>query len=670
MPIRVSPRIGPGALFVVSSIALALLVLGMPISAGAQQGGRSPVELAAAVGFNGAYVPGEVTPVRVRLDYQGDGLSGELVLRQTFSKPLGESKTMEVRRPVSLGSSARKRFEFYLPLSDSPPEGGGDPRLIVRFVAQDRVMAERTVELTSPQRSASLVLMLATSGYLSVLPTGEQVEQLDVEHIPSDWRGLSSVERIYLARVDTQGATSDQRRALTQWLARGGELVVLAGENAYLQDAAWLAELLPFRLHEVRPAAELGLRMEGRVTVGRAAGRIVYRAGHVPLLIRGSRGQGVVVYSALALSGASEVEQAIWTQLDPNRVESSAPSSIRPEAEGMAFERPELGRELFAVMTVPYPSKLWFAGLLTAYVAGIGLLSLWMLRRSEGISWGARESGNGGGQKGRGTGWRVLLVMLIGVGAMTGGTLAYLARPAFTNWAHSLEMGVIWGEERTAIAHEEGWYSVLSKRRLSADWSIGRGTMVLPQGASDLLLRVTSEGQRLQLPAGELSQRRQEDFYYERFRPLGVRVQFEQEQASVKMPQVRVYNKSRWQLEDAVIVWRSGGSPTMAGKLLDSGIYYLFGDLAPGKAREMGLSEVGATSWLRSHDGNSGTSFERRVKRALFDRVRARWTGDHEWVMLAWVRQDSIGAIQREHRRVLKLLVLTSESEVPKGKGT
>jgi len=571
-------------------------LLGWLISMLPNVNAQAQLTLEVEVGLGGRFLPDHHTPIRVRIIYDGPPLTGELILRQRSQQRLEGVRTIELRRPVRLGGKARPLYESYLPLSDAPPPGGDEPELVAVLESQGHKVASRRVVLTDLVSPEPLVLMLSDGGYLKVLPTGERVISLTAEQLPEDWRGYAGVRRIYLGRFNLGLIEPSKREALSKWLIRGGELVVLAGQNAYLQDVPWLEEILPFHVEDVRWIEELG----AHVAVGRGSGEVLHSEAGLALLLRGRVGLGRIYFSALDLRGRSEAEKAIWKALTPERIERPRPL--------------QLGPELFSKMELIYPDKLMLGGLLVLYLAGIGLFSLWTLRNPQ---W---------------SGWRVLIIVSAWLGLFSAGFFAYLKRPEFSSRVQALEIGIIWGMAG-GDALLQGWYSALAKQAGSLELAFGPDTLLLPLGGTSYRLRQGSEQVLRFLPGMEAGSTGH--LYFEEVLPLQVTVELGEGRL------IRVRNGSSWPLRD-VVFWREG-------------IYYPLGDLAGGGAREEVISGLGANSWLKA----DGWGFEQQVKWSIFKAAQAELERlKPKWMLLGWMERPSLKLHPAEDRWIVKLLVL------------
>ena len=265
------------------------------------------LDVRAALGFSGAFRLGHWAPLTVTLDNRGADLSGDLELLVPDGDALGGSPvTRTHRRPVDLPGDSRKRFHFTVFLkSFSRP-------LVVRVRAGGRTVAGQAISLRSGVTNARMVLALGRDLDLDYL-NDEAGRRLRVlyprpERLPNHWAGYDGVAALILHGTSLEGLHARQYQALVKWLAGGGVLAVSGGPDYTLLRTPRLADLLP--------GVPLGLvRLPGGPATGgshgpprsapgpfhvnllaRFEGRVLHRAGEVPLVIERRFGQGRVLY--------------------------------------------------------------------------------------------------------------------------------------------------------------------------------------------------------------------------------------------------------------------------------------------------------------------------------------------------------------------------------------
>ncbi len=606
-----------------------LLLLTFASGAGSTALAQSGPTLNVEVGFQGTFAEGQTTPVGVEIDHEGVPIDGQLVVRQTWRPLMDAPRTIEARRAVTLGPKARLRYVFHLPLYAEPPPGGESPEISVELLSNGQSLARRTVALENARRS-KLILMASQSGYLQELPTGEATLQLNGDELPDDWRAYDGVKRLYVGRLDVPGLGSGQRRAIRRWVASGGELIVLSGENAFRHDAGWLVDLVPFRVESVESLSAF----KARAALGEPRGEVVYAEQGHPLLTRWRVGRGEVWFSALSLTRNGATQDEVWSRLTSGRTEQARP-----------FER---GADLFRRMPLRYPDKMILAGVFAVYLLGIGLSMLWALRRTPWSSGGRADASaatSDDDPAGRAGPNRLWVGMVLWIGLTAAFVVGYGSQSGFSERVQGFETGILWGSSRAELMHVSTGHSAIAKRRLRPEWTLPDRTAVTPLQNTDVA--ITDSGTVVAPLAGTLPAKRIYDVALESVRPLDVRVE-PRDDSAVRPDQLRVYNESHFDLRES-IVWQRGA-------------YYAgpSAPIAPGEQASVDLSDAASAAqpWFPGNGRTGG--FRPQAKGAVFDAVdrRLRERGD-PWALLAWVRESGVAVHANEYRQTWRLLVVT-----------
>lgn len=638
-------------------ICVACLSLG--ITAVAEYPVGAETQLSVELGFHDRFVVDRTTRVRVQIRHEGPLLEGELVLWQTIEKPLAETRTVEVRRPVRLAPGARPVYEVYIPLASlSPPEGTG-PELHVELFSGGVPVAEVVVALEDRARFDPFVLLVGEGGYPRLLPTGERVEELRPEELPRDWRAYDGVRRVYLGRVALGRLLPEQKRALEKWLASGGEVILLGGSNFLLQDDPWLHKFLPLEVKEVRHVEAL----DRMAVLGVPQGEVLYQVGQHPLVLRRTWGLGRVYFSTVDLRGASEWEAEAWRALLPSRADDP------PFSPSYA----DFVVDLFQDAEVLQPALSVYSGMLIVYVAGLAGLTLWLLRRPRWLvgatRWQEAAPSPQTAPSREGGGWWALLFLFGWLFLCSGALVVYLGRPAFTRDAQVLEAGllVVRGESGWA-AHEAG-YTVVQRRPRPLALRFDREALLYPapplspspspNARAQFTLQANPDALEVHLRPQDgsrsdgrgwsvvgLSQRE--------VIPLNIRVEPELREAEgaegVRKPTVRVYNGTQWALKQAALRYR--------------GAVYELGDLPPDAVREVDLSRTGKSEWVFLESGRA--PWENRMKEQLYkEALRRHLREEPEWALFAWIEEAKPRG--SEYRRAYTLVIVASEATAGKG---
>ena len=265
----------------------------------------SPVGIQAVLGFSETIRLGRWTPVTVILSNRGSDLAGDLEIQAPGGDELeGDLFTTTYRRSLELPAGSRKRFRFTVLMeSFSRP-------LVIRVTSGARELTRRTIDLRRNFTAARLILVLSRDADLDYLNDGESLRVLypRPELLPDRWQGYGGVEAVVLHRVSLEDLSARQYEALSKWVARGGILAVSGGPDyALLRTPRW-AELLPgtpvglVRFPDgtaVSASFRAPLHAPSPFDVNRLAGfrgRVLHRAGGIPLIIEQDKGRGRVVY--------------------------------------------------------------------------------------------------------------------------------------------------------------------------------------------------------------------------------------------------------------------------------------------------------------------------------------------------------------------------------------
>lgn len=336
-------------------VALAFIV-----AAGAV-GVYADTNLQVQAGFAGQVMDEAITPVRVRIEHQGQLLEGRLVLSQTIETPWHGVFTETLTQPVRLGQRASQTWALLFPLHATVYP------LQVRLEDQaGEVVARQELDLRDASHTGPFVLALSETGFPGTLPSGETVFSVSAQDIPNHAAAFASIQRLYMGRFDPNTLKSDQQQALLHWVMLGGELVLLTGANWYVQQAPWLTPWVP-----LEPEAVESATLEGAVVPmlnGKVRGEVAWQMEGLPILLVRAVGRGRIWLATIdPLTG--EAPAQLWQALQ---------TGAAPEGE-VNFE--DAAREAFLQQMLPYPDRTLIAALLAVFVGITGLLTWWTARR-------------------------------------------------------------------------------------------------------------------------------------------------------------------------------------------------------------------------------------------------------------------------------------------------
>ncbi|MBI1729969.1 hypothetical protein HY229_04145 [Candidatus Acetothermia bacterium] len=601
----------------------------------AYQTGLADVSLDVEVGFGGQFMSGQYTLVQVVLQYQGPPLTGELALHQEYKSPLESEKSFSERRTVRLGSNVNQLYQFYFPVSRSPWPNEDQPALSITLSSNGSVVFSKRVPLAGDVEPQPLVLGVSETNFPRMLTTGERIESVGLNQLPEDWRGYDGVRRIYLGRARTDQLTKRQQDAIQQWITRGGEFVVLGGENFYLQDSSWLRQIIPFDVSGIE-AAQASSDLPTYVA-GKPLGEVLIQRAAIPLLVEQRVVNGIIFFSVLDLSQQTELSQAIWNDL-------------RQTSSLLDNQPPDLGSKILGNTQLAYPSKPLLGALLILYLIGFAYISLWMLRQPLNTLLSSPE---GGEMRRKRQGWKVLAFVVGWMLIFAVPSLAYLGQPRFHSYFQSLEVGLIRAQEGSSWGWSQSWYSVISKKERSLSLAASDNSLILPLGQTQLeLLQERPDAWDLDFSPNPMKSWSTENLYTEEMVPLDIGVRADKEGGDVRGSRIQVYNGSQWNLRDAV--------------LFRNGVYYPIGEVPAGKSLTAELSGLGLNEWSPWSGFKDLWSIEERVKNVIMNQlgITDELKRDRsQWVLLGWAEVRALTQAYRENRQGLSLILIRSKEQ-------
>jgi len=221
--------------------------------------------------------PGETVGVRLRLTDRGDRVRA-VVVRLRLRDPDGDA--LVVQRPITLNPGRPALVWLYAPMPpdldrsavfvitihEAPDEPGGPlgPQIAVGAV---------TPAAVAPIESALIGVVGRRSGGLEQYdvrddtgvpsPTANEpivlLPGLEPEALPDRWMGLAALDALVWLEGDPGRLTADQADALTDWIRRGGRLIVALPEvgQSWTTPGNPLLGVMPAMLIERRERVDL-----------------------------------------------------------------------------------------------------------------------------------------------------------------------------------------------------------------------------------------------------------------------------------------------------------------------------------------------------------------------------------------------------------------------------
>lgn len=384
-------------------LLLASCFLVLSLAAPRAQAATHALALTATPGLDGYVKPGEWLPITVLIENSGREVQGDLV---AFLGPRPDSEI--TRRPIRLATGARQRHLLLVHV-------GRTARTVpVRFRnaaadvnVRDVEASDRVVLAVSDDRSALSFVQGVPAGPSRPSQYGGNPYQPQAHVAHTDAAGLfdvslaySSADIVALGNTPARALSVDQRKALREWVADGGTLVVSGGSDvARLRDPFW-KDLLPVSHLEPRTLTSLsalGKRFHSPIPAGQvvvAQGRPIPGAhvwvaqDGVPLMAHRQVGNGSVLFFAFdydqapvrGWAGQTGLWKEVLAALSDPRIAGPSHAMARhsPHGPGLAYG---LANSVVSNRSMDLPSARLIGFFFIAYLLCLVPLNYVVLRR-------------------------------------------------------------------------------------------------------------------------------------------------------------------------------------------------------------------------------------------------------------------------------------------------
>ncbi len=362
-----------------------LFAFAAPSGAAAQA--ADSVTMTVRAGFDRTCKEGHWFPVRVTLENKGPDLEGQVEARLRSM----QGSEIVYTAPVILPTTSRKEITLYI------YPGSYLSELPVSFRAARKTLAQEKVRLDCV--GAADILFGVLSGNVSAYsiladldpPNGKAtVAELETGDITERSQALEALDVLVISDIDTGSLSAGQRAALADWAARGGRLWI-AGGPGWQKTAAGLGDLLPLipegaqtleNLSDLQALSATGDRLEGNTVA--ATGRLAAGAetmasqNGLPLIVRKTIGSGEAIFLAVD-PGLAPMKN--WDgRIDLYRSLLSS-ERVRP-TWGNGFQDWYSAAQAATILSkMNLPSGFLICGLLGLYIAAIGPLNFFVLRK-------------------------------------------------------------------------------------------------------------------------------------------------------------------------------------------------------------------------------------------------------------------------------------------------
>ncbi len=353
------------------------------------------LSLEAEASYDGVYRIGSWTPVQITVQNDGADTSATIQVRVNQSSTAFASL-------IDLPGGARKTVTVYVFITSFTH------RLTVDLMRDDASIVQQSITVEPHPASDYMVAGLSGAEQRLLFPdelrNNTQLAYVPVElsQLPDRAAGLNMFDAIVLHDVPTLELSDNQRSALHEWVARGGQLIISGGTGANRTVAGLPNALQIIRVHGTRqePAADLfSTSVNSQAMLAIAQYEVISSAESLQpyalsnpalnqpaeqaLLIEQTIGNGAVTFFAASLAEATlsglRDTQSFWSDiLRPRQPLAAgfAPTDLTLDA----FNESNVASALVNIPALELPSLLTLSVLLLLYIVLVGPVTYVTLR--------------------------------------------------------------------------------------------------------------------------------------------------------------------------------------------------------------------------------------------------------------------------------------------------
>ncbi len=387
-------------LWTITAVCLtALFLFFLPVTARAES-----ISVDAEVGFDGTYLRGSWTPVRVVLRNTGNDLEGSLEV----TVKVGQDGKIVYSTPVSLPNDSEKEYTVFARISEA------ERTISIRLTdVNGKTLQSVKVEGLNPIGENNYLLGLLTDdhpslGYWKDRMAGNQLFSnyqpisLDASDFPDRREVMSAFSVLILNNFDTTAFRPEQLDTLKDWLEDGGVLIVGSGANGKRTLAGLTGRILPVSTGDIEQWDSLALLEErsGKqvlsdvplqvLNINAEDGRALLGDGQTALIWLFRKGRGTIYLSAFDL-GTEPIlswtgNKLFWENLLSQSLDSKTASRLRNPVEKGQYQG-GLGDVLGSIEAMEMPSAILILFLFLFYLALVGPFNYMVLRKIDKREW-------------------------------------------------------------------------------------------------------------------------------------------------------------------------------------------------------------------------------------------------------------------------------------------
>jgi hypothetical protein len=361
---------------------------------------KNTVILSAHPHFGGYYKYGEWLPLRVAVTNNGADLHAELhaVIQS------GSIHTIYAV-PISLPTGTHKEITLYV----LPPSFAR--RIAVNLTTAHQIIASAQVNVYAIRNITYVVGVIAPNPDPYQLIAGMDLDEghrrievvpFPLADLPERAEALRTFDALIIADSDTLPLSPAQVEALRMWVGHGGHLIVAGGPSAERTLAGLPVDLKPITLRRVTLSEFDALAEFAQVEPLSQGGKFVavlpdpsFGRGLVTqddqtLISEKRPGKGWVHYLAFDPALSPFVTWAgmrtVWKKL--LTLSSAYPLNLPPDASEGQMMAQSLAYTVTNLPSLDLPSISWLVALLGFYIALVGPINYFVLRRWRRLDWG------------------------------------------------------------------------------------------------------------------------------------------------------------------------------------------------------------------------------------------------------------------------------------------
>ncbi|HHY83739.1 MAG TPA: hypothetical protein GX505_13830 [Clostridiales bacterium] len=362
------------------------------------------VAMKAEVGFDGTYLMGSWTPIRVNIKNTGNDLDGSLEV----SVDIRNNRRIIYSTPVNLPKASEKEYTFYARIPNAVSN------LNIRLTdSRGKAVTALMVNELNPIGFNNYFLGLVTDdqpslGYWKEIMAGNYLLSnyipisLDASSFPVHREVLSSFSVLIFNNIDTDAFRPEQLDILNDWLEDGGVLIVGTGVNGKRTLSGLSGSILPILTGELGELGSPALLEEltGREVLSTAPLQVMdIRAEKIRVLLGDEetglvwgmqKGRGTVFISAFDL-GTEPIlswtgSKLLWENLLAQNLSSSAAARLsNPYEYNQGTD--SLAEALGNIDAMEMPSVMLILFLFLFYLALVGPINYSFLKKIDKREW-------------------------------------------------------------------------------------------------------------------------------------------------------------------------------------------------------------------------------------------------------------------------------------------